>query len=150
MPQGRLIFTTLSVRENLQAATRIKPGGWDIEKTLSIFPALKARLTHKGDEISGGEQQMLATARALVHNPELILLDEPSEGLAPLLIQEVTKTLLQLKDAGLSILLVEPNLSVIRKLADYVYVMSKGLIVHKSSPEQLLKNEEVQAKFLGM
>ncbi len=149
-PQGRFIFPSLSVRENLQVAARFKRGGWDIEKVLALFPPLRDRLGHRGNELSGGEQQMLASSRALVGNPELLLLDEPSEGVAPVLVQEFTRVLQQLKDTGLSILLVEPNLSVVRKLADYVYVMSKGTIVYDSTAEQLCQDTQCQAQYLGM
>lgn len=150
VPQGRFIFSSLTVEENLQVATIMKSGGWDIEKVLSLFPSLKGRLSHMGDQLSGGEQQMIACGRALVCNPELLLLDEPSEGLAPVLIREVTKVLIQLKASGLAILLVEPNLTVVKKVADYVYVMSKGTIVYESTPEEILKNTEVKSQYLGM
>lgn len=150
VPQGRFIFPSLNVNENLQVATRNNLSDWDIEKVLSLFPALRDRLNHQGDQLSGGEQQMIACGRALVGNPELLLLDEPSEGLAPLLIKEVTQVLLQLKASGLSVLLVEPNLNVVKKVSDYVYVMSKGTIVHESTPEQLLQNTEVKSQYLGM
>ena len=150
VPQGRFIFSSLNARENLNVATRIKKGGWDVEKVLVLFPGLRERLNHKGDQLSGGEQQMLACGRALVGNPDLLLLDEPSEGLAPLLVKEVTQVLSQLKASGLAILLVEPNLNVVRKVADHVYVMSKGTIVHDSKPEQLLQNTAVKSQYLGM
>ena len=150
VPQGRFIFPSLNVNENLQVATRNNVGDWDIEKVLSLFPALRDRLNHQGDQLSGGEQQMIACGRALVGNPELLLLDEPSEGLAPLLIKEVTQVLLQLKASGLSVLLVEPNLNVVKKVSDYVYVMSKGTIVYESTPEQLLQNTDVKSQYLGM
>jgi branched-chain amino acid transport system ATP-binding protein len=150
VPQGRFIFPSLNVNENLQVATRNNVSGWDIEKVLSLFPALRDRLNHQGDQLSGGEQQMIACGRALVGNPELLLLDEPSEGLAPLLVKKVTQVLLQLKASGLSMLLVEPNLNVVKKVSDYVYVMSKGTIVHESTPRQLLQNTEVKSQYLGM
>lgn len=150
VPQGRFIFPSLNVNENLQVATRNNVSEWDIEKVLSLFPALRDRLNHQGDQLSGGEQQMIACGRALVGNPELLLLDEPSEGLAPLLVKKVTQVLLQLKASGLSILLVEPNLNVVKKVSDYVYVMSKGTIVHESTPRQLLQNTEVKSQYLGM
>lgn len=150
VPQGRFIFPSLNVNENLQVATRNNLSDWDIEKVLSLFPALRDRLNHQGDQLSGGEQQMIACGRALVGNPELLLLDEPSEGLAPLLIKEVTQVLLQLKASGLSVLLVEPNVNVVKKVSDYIYVMSKGTIVHESTPEQLLQNTEVKSQYLGM
>jgi branched-chain amino acid transport system ATP-binding protein len=150
VPQGRFIFSSLNVKENFQVAARMKSGGWDIEKVLSLFPSLRTRLGHKGDQLSGGEQQMIACGRALVSNPELLLLDEPSEGLAPVLIRELTKMLTQLKASGLAILLVEPNLNVVKQVADYVYVMSKGTVVYESTPLQLLRNTEVKSQYLGM
>lgn len=150
VPQGRLIFPSLSVRENLQVAVKWKSGGWNIEKVLSLFPPLRDRLGHKGNQLSGGEQQMLACSRALVGNPELLLLDEPSEGVAPVLAHEFNRVLKQFKDTGLSILLVEPSLSVVRKVADYVYVMSKGTIVYESTPEQLSRDTQCQTQYLGM
>jgi len=150
VPQGRFIFASLNVNENLQVATRNKVGGWNLEKVLFLFPALRGRLNHQGDKLSGGEQQMVACSRALVGNPDLLLLDEPSEGLAPLLVREVTHVLMQLKASGLAILLVEPNLNVVKKVADYVYVMSKGTIVYETTPEQLLQNNEVKSQYLGM
>ena len=93
---------------------------------------------------------MIACGRALVSNPELLLLDEPSEGLAPVLIRELTKMLTQLKTSGLAIVLVEPNLNVVKQVADYVYVMSKGTVVYESTPLQLLRNTEVKSQYLGM
>jgi branched-chain amino acid transport system ATP-binding protein len=150
VPQGRFIFSSLNVEENLQVATIMKSGGWNIEKVLSLFPSLKGRLSHMGDQLSGGEQQMIACGRALVCNPELLLLDEPSEGLAPLLTREVTKMLIKLKASGLAILLVEPSLNVVKKVADYVYIMSKGTIVYESIPEELLRNTEVKSQYLAM
>jgi len=150
VPQGRYIFPSLNVNENLQVAARNNVSDWDIEKVLSLFPALRDRLNHQGDQLSGGEQQMIACGRALIGNPELLLLDEPSEGLAPLLIKEVTQVLLQLKASGFSVLLVEPNLNIVKRVADYVYVMSKGRIVYESTPEQLLQNTDIKSQYLGM
>ena len=149
-PQGRFIFPSLTVRENLQVAAKPQSGGWDMDKVLALFPPLRERLEHRGNELSGGEQQMLASSRALVSNPSLLLLDEPSEGVAPVLVHEFTQVLQKLKDTGLSILLVEPNLSVVRKLADYVYVMSKGTIVYHSTAEQLCQDKQCQSQYLGI
>lgn len=150
IPQGRRIFPSLDVKENLKVAARIKGGGWDMEGVLSLFSVLRDRATHKGNELSGGELQMLSTGRALIGNPELLLLDEPTEGLAPVLVREVVRVLEQLKGEGLSMLLVTPVLSLVRKLADYVYIMSKGTIVYESSPEELWQNKKIQSEYLGM
>jgi len=150
VPQGRRVFPSLTVKQNLTIATRIKSGGWDMEKVSSLFPALQARAAHKGDELSGGELQMVATARGLIGNPELLLLDEPLEGLAPLLAEEIIGALERLKSEGLSIFLVAPQLSLVQRLADYVYVMHKGTIVYESTPEELRKNTKIQSQYLGM
>jgi len=151
VPQGRRIFPSLNVRENLTITERKGSGaGWGFNKVLDLFPHLRDRLQHRGNKLSGGEQQMLACGRALVGNPEILVMDEPSEGLAPLLIRELGRILQQLKAGGTSILLVEQNLAFALRIADYVYLMSKGKIVYESRPEDLLKNEEVKARYLGV
>ncbi len=151
VPQGRRIFPSLNVRENLTITERKGNGaGWGFDKVLDLFPRLRERLQHRGNKLSGGEQQMLACGRALVGNPEILVMDEPSEGLAPLLIRELGRILQQLKAGGASILLVEQNLAFALRIADYVYLMSKGKIVYESRPEDLLKNEEVKARYLGV
>ena len=149
-PQGRRIFPSLDVKENLRIVMRAKKGGWDMERVLSLFPQLAERLHHGGSNLSGGEQQMLACARALITNPELLLLDEPSEGLSPLLIQEMGRALQKVKDTGLSILLVEQNIGLVKMLADYVYIMDKGTIAYESSPEELWHNKKIQEQYLGV
>ncbi len=150
IPQGRRILPSLSVRENILIAQRARGSGWDIEKVFSLFPLLRARVEHKGNKLSGGEQQMLTTGRALVGNPELLLLDEPSEGLAPLLVQELGRVFGQLKATGLSMLLVEQNLTLVKKLADYVYVMMRGSIVYESLPQHLWEDKAITARYLGV
>jgi branched-chain amino acid transport system ATP-binding protein len=150
VPQGKRIFSSLSVEENLTFASQKKEGGWDLEKIYFSFPILRERSKHKGNELSGGEQQMLVFARALLRNPDLILMDEPSEGLAPLLIDEIIRLIRQLKDEGFPILLVEQNLSMVLRVADYVYIMTKGKIVHETTPEELRKDEKIQATYLGV
>jgi len=153
VPQGRRIFSSLTVAENLQVPYRcpVQGGnGFDLEKVFTIFPALKVRQTHRGDKLSGGEQQMLATARALVSRPKLLLMDEPSEGLAPKLVREMGDIIRGLKEQGLTILLVEQKLSFVLEVADYAYVMSKGKIVFQSTPQELWGNEEVKARHLGI
>ena len=151
VPQGRQIFPSLSVLENLTVGARAQgTDGWNLEKIYSLFPVLKDREHHKGNQLSGGEQQMLAIARALMTNPEVILMDEPGEGLAPLLVKAIGETILQLKESGLSILLVEQNLPFAIKIADYIHVLGKGEIVHSSTPEELWQNEEVKTQYLGV
>src|SRR5215471_3410476 len=138
IPQGRRIFPSLSVRENLAIAARLHSARdskrWTLERVFGLFPRLQKRLLHSGRALSGGEQQMLASARALIGNPDFLLMDEPSEGLAPLLVRDLGCMLQQLKAEGLSMLLVEQNLSFALQLADYVYIMSKGRIVYESPP----------------
>jgi branched-chain amino acid transport system ATP-binding protein len=152
VPQGRRIFPSLSVVENLTMAAREsdKSNYWTLDKIYELFPRLKERARNRGTLLSGGEQQMLTIARALMTNPTLLLMDEPSEGLAPIMVKEVGKTIKQLKDHGFSILLVEQNLSLALKAADYVYIISKGQIVYESTPEQLKNSPETKAKYLGV
>src|SRR5438552_17106900 len=156
IPQGRRIFPSLSVRENLAIAARArnategKSGRWTLERVCGLFPRLQERLLHSGRALSGGEQQMLASARALIGNPDFLLMDEPSEGLAPLLVRELGRIIQQLKAEGLSMLLVEQNLPFALQLADYVYVMSKGRIVYAALPHLLAQNEAVKAQYLGI
>ena len=148
VPQGRRVFVSLTVHENLAIAAR--PGRWSMDAVFELFPRLKERLSNRGNELSGGEQQMLAIGRALVANPLLMIMDEPTEGLAPAVIAEVGRLVLRLKAEGMSILLAEQNAAFAVKLADYVHVMSKGRIVHSSDPATLWNNEEIKAKLLGV
>jgi branched-chain amino acid transport system ATP-binding protein len=152
VPQGREIFSSLSVKENLTMAARGKgkENEWTLNKVFSLFPILKERANNRGNLLSGGEQQMLCIGRALMTNPDLLMLDEPSEGLAPIIVQEVGRVLAQIKQSGLSILLVEQNISMALEIADYVYIISKGTIVFGSSPQELIANEEVKSKYLGV
>ena len=150
VPQGRRIFASLTVRENLAIATKKGSGVWDLQKIFGVFPRLAERGHHRGNELSGGEQQMLAIARALVANPVLLVMDEPTEGLAPALVAEVASLIRRLRDEGTSILLVEQNAAFAVKVADYVHVMSKGKIVHSSEPAALWENQEVKTQFLGV
>ena len=151
IPQGRRIFPSLTVKENLRVALGLQGStGWTIERVLETFPRLAQRIQSRAGKLSGGEQQMLATARALVGNPEILLMDEPSEGLAPLVIADLVRVIAQLKQDGLSVLLVEQNLTFALELAEHVYVMSKGRIVYDASPAELSNNTEVKARYLGV
>ena len=151
VPQGRRIFPSLSVKENLSIAARGSgERGWDFEKIYALFPRLEERRNQRANTLSGGEQQMLAIARALISNPLFILMDEPTEGLAPVLVREVGDVILRLKQAGLSIFVVEQNLSFARRFADYTHVMSKGKIVYSSTPGELWENREVKERYLGV
>jgi branched-chain amino acid transport system ATP-binding protein len=151
VPQGRAIFPTLTVRENVSLAARNSgQGGWSLERVLATFPPLAARLQNLGFQLSGGEQQMLAIARTLMTNPGLLLLDEPSEGLAPIIVAEIKRIIGQLRAEGLSILLVEQNLALALELADRLYVMSKGRIVFEGAPTDLQAQAEVKRRYLGV
>jgi branched-chain amino acid transport system ATP-binding protein len=152
VPQGRRIFASLTVKENLAIAARQNDGAgrWDLQSVFALFPRLAERSHHRGNELSGGEQQMLAIARALVANPLFLLMDEPTEGLAPALVAEVAGLIRRLKNEGMSILLVEQNAAFAVKVADFVHVMSKGKIVHSSEPAALWENQEVKTRFLGV
>ena len=152
VPQGRMIFPSLSVTENLTMASRArdKEDPWTLDKVFSLFPKLAERRKNKGNLLSGGEQQMLTIARALMTNPDLMLFDEPSEGLAPVLVEEVFRVIQRLKAAGQSILLVEQDFGMAMSVADYAYVMSKGTIVYESAPAELIDNESVKGMYLGV
>ena len=152
VPQGRMIFPSLSVTENLTMAARTgsKEDPWTLEKVYETFPRLKERGKNKGNLLSGGEQQMLTIARALMTNPDLIMLDEPSEGLAPIVVQEVYRIIERLKEAGQSILLVEQDFGMAMSVADYAYIMTKGEVVYGSEPQELMENEAVKTKHLGV
>ena len=133
VPEGRMIFPDLTVVENIQVAQRVPARLWTMERLFGLFPALAERRRSKGSQLSGGEQQMLAVARALVTDPRVILLDEPSQGLAPLVVEELTRLIMRLRDEGVSLLLVEQNLNLAEAVADVVYVMVKGTIMPRSS-----------------
>ncbi len=150
VPQGRRIFPSLSVRENLAIAVRSVAQPWNFEKIYSLFPRLEERRNQRANTLSGGEQQMLAIARALISNPVFLLMDEPTEGLAPVLVREVGGVILRLKQGGLSIFIVEQNLTFAKKFSDYTHVMSKGKIVYSSSPSELWENKEVKQRYLGV
>ena len=150
VPQGRRIFAELSVRENLLLAARAVAGGWDERRVLELFPSLGHRLANRGDELSGGEQQMLAIGRALMRNPGVLLLDEPSEGLAPKLGADVGEALRSLRGTGLAILLVEQNLALATRVGERLYVMNKGTIVFAGTAAELAAQPEIEARYLGV
>jgi len=149
VPQGRRVFPSLSVRENLEVARR-GTGRWSLEQVYALFPRLRERAANRANKLSGGEQQMLAIGRALMSNPDLLLMDEPTEGLAPLLVREVGRVIAELKRSGLSILLVEQNLALALSVADRVHVLSRGQIVHSGTPAELMGNDEVKTRYLGV
>lgn len=155
VPQGRCIFPSLSVVENLTIAARPPRGsagqpGWDLARVCSLFPSLAKRQKNRGNQLSGGEQQMLAIGRALMANPTLLIMDEPSEGLAPVLVQQLRDQLCALKQAGLSMFLVEQNLGLALAVADEVYLLEKGLVVYHSTPDELQANGQVKQRYLGV
>ncbi len=149
VPQGRRVFRSLSVKEHLQVTARGQ-GPWSFERVVELFPNLNTRLRSLGGKLSGGEQQMLAAARALVGNPALLLMDEPTEGLAPMMVRELGRAMQSLKQAGTSILLIEQQLAFALRHADVVFIMSKGRIVHQCSPAELAADTEMKARFLGV
>ena len=150
VPQGRRVFSELSVTENLAIAARPVAGGWDERRVLELFPALARRRGVRGDQLSGGEQQMLAIGRALMPNPTVLLLDEPSEGLAPKLVQDVADALASLRGTGIATLLVEQNLSLATKVASRINVMNKGTIVFSGTAAELAASPDIEARFLGI
>jgi branched-chain amino acid transport system ATP-binding protein len=150
VPQGRRVFADLTVLENLTIAARRNGGGWDLARVLELFPSLERRLANRCDQLSGGEQQMVAIGRALLRDPVLLLLDEPSEGLAPKLVNEVGDALVRLRESGLSLLLVEQNLALATRVAQRVYVMNKGTIVFSGTTAELASAGDVEARYLGV
>jgi branched-chain amino acid transport system ATP-binding protein len=152
VPQGRRIFGSLTVEENLlsSAKGREKRKIWNQNAIFDLFPQLKERRKVRASHLSGGEQQMLAIGRALVSNPDLLLLDEPTEGLSPSVIRELIKILSQLVKERQSILLVEQNLKFALNIADYLFILSRGRIVYQSTPPELSQKPEVQLAYLGV
>ncbi len=153
VPQGRRLFPTLTVREHLIVGAREpegSAGGWDAQRIIQFFPRIGERLGNLGNMLSGGEQSMVAIGRALVGNPKVLLLDEPSEGLSPLLVNQVAEVLQLLRNEGIAILLVEQNYGLAMRLSDEINIMSKGQIVHTSTPEQLKASPDIRSRFLGV
>ena len=153
VPETRDIFPSLTVRENLEIAARGSGGrrsGWTIERVLEFFPRLKDRLGNGGNQLSGGEQQMLAIGRALVMNPRLMLLDEPTEGLAPIIIRQIHDKLAELKGEGMTMVLVEQNFGFATSLADDVVVIGRGRTVWSGAPEVLSGDKQLQSRWLGV
>lgn len=150
-PQGRRIFPTLSVRENLIVAEQKKgKARWNTDAIYELFPRLGERKSQQAGSLSGGEQQMLAVGRALMTNPDCLILDEPSEGLAPLIIQDLGNAIRSLKEEGLSIILVEQNAPFAIKTVDRVNVIEKGKVVLDTSPKDLWNNEQIKKQYLGI
>jgi branched-chain amino acid transport system ATP-binding protein len=151
VPDDRRIFADLTVGENLEIAARSSETGfaqWDKERVYELFPALKGIESRKGGCLSGGEQKMLAIARALMGNPELLLLDEPTEGLAPMLVQALEEQIERLRETGLTVLLAEQNVRSALRLGDRGYIIDNGQIRYQGSIEELKENEEVRKKYL--
>jgi branched-chain amino acid transport system ATP-binding protein len=152
VPQGRRVFASLSVQENLTVATQIRQiaSPWSIERIYELFPALKTRHRQRAGTLSGGEQQMLVIGRALMGNPDVLLLDEPSEGLAPLIVLEVNNSIAKLKAEGLSIILVEQNFNMAMSLADDVVVLNTGEVACSGTADDIRANPEVATRHLGV
>jgi len=153
VPEGRQTFPNLTVRENLvaTAADRARaPEPWTVEKVFALFPQLAERRRHYGDQLSGGEQQMLAIGRALMTNPRLLILDEATEGLAPLVRAEIYRSLERLKAGGLSILIIDKDVRALTRIADTHYVLEKGRVVWSGASADLAAREDVQHRYLGV
>jgi branched-chain amino acid transport system ATP-binding protein len=153
VPEGRQVFPNLSVRENLIATAanyRNSADPWTLDKVLDFFPRLRERLTSAGSQLSGGEQQMLAIGRALMLNPRLLILDEATEGLAPLIRQEIWRRLEQLKQTGLTILLIDKNIDELTQVADHHFIIEKGRIVWQGDSAALTGDDELKARYLGI
>lgn len=149
VPEGRLIFPDLTVIENIRVAERRPAQSWPLPRLLELFPSLAERARHRGGNLSGGEQQMLAIARALVSDPKLLLLDEPSQGLAPLVVRELARVIRLLVGQGVTILLIEQNMKLAEAVADELHVMVKGRLVYGASSEQFRGEEaDIRSRYL--
>ena len=149
VPQGRRVFASLTVEENLKVA-QTRNEGWTLKRVYGLFPRLEERRRQRAKTLSGGEQQMLAIARGLMTNPDCLIMDEPSEGLAPIVIQALWQAVSKLKQQGLSILLVEQNAALALQLVDYVHVLSKGRVVYSGEPKALWADDAVKSRYLGI
>ncbi len=141
VPEGRKIFASLTVDENLRVPVA-RPGPWTIERIYQLFPRLQERKGNKGRQLSGGEQEMLSIARALLLNPKMLFLDEPSQGLAPLIVQDVFRVIVQMRNEGMSVLLVEQNVRAAVEIADRAYVLDDGRVVYEGPAAEFAKDEE--------
>jgi len=151
VPEGRLIFPNLSVRENLLATAVHRDGaGWTLDKVYALFPGLAERESSMGNQLSGGEQQMLAIGRALMTNPRLLILDEATEGLAPLIRAEIWRCLARLKELGLSILVIDKNVGALLRVADRHFLIERGRVVWKGTSPELAAAPDVQHRYLGV
>ncbi|HYL24838.1 MAG TPA: ABC transporter ATP-binding protein [Burkholderiales bacterium] len=149
VPEGRQVFPNLSVRENLVATAR-RGGPWTLERVFALFPQLRERRSNYGNQLSGGEQQMLAIGRALMTNPRLLILDEATEGLAPLIRQEIYRSIARLKAEGLSLLVIDKDVRALGRVADRHYVLEKGRVVWSGSSAALAADANVQQRYLGV
>ena len=150
VPQGRGIFPSLSVKENLEIGLAKAPEAETLEHVFARFPRLKERAGQSGGTLSGGEQQMLAIARCLILKPKLLILDEPTEGIMPILVQDIRKEIAAVNKAGVSILLVEQNIKTALKLCSRIYLMEKGAIVHEAATDELQEDKETLHRYLGV
>jgi branched-chain amino acid transport system ATP-binding protein len=141
VPEGRKIFANLSVDDNLRVPLQ-RPGPWTAARIYELFPRLAERRQNRGRQLSGGEQEMLSIGRALLLNPKLLILDEPSQGLAPLIVREVFRVVSQMRDEGISVLLVEQNVRMSLEISDHVYVLDDGKVIHSGSATELAADEE--------
>ncbi|MCF3628905.1 ABC transporter ATP-binding protein [Thalassospiraceae bacterium LMO-SO8] len=150
VPQGRGIFPSLSVKENLEIGLTKAPPSQVFDYVFDRFPRLKERLSQPGGTLSGGEQQMLAIARCLVMQPRLLILDEPTEGIMPILVQDIRREIKAVNDAGMSILLVEQNIKTALRLCSRIYIMEKGAVVHQAAAQDLKDDKETLHRYLGV
>lgn len=150
VPQGRQIFPSLNLVENLTVGYKGSHIDWTLEMIFELFPPLKQRAYHPGNQLSGGEQQMLAIGRSLMTNPSFLLMDEPTEGLSPIFVQTVGEVIRKLQQKDIAILLVEQNLRFALKYSDHILILNQGIIVHSSSPKDLDQNHEIKSRYLGV
>ena len=150
VPQDRRIFPTLTVQDNLEVIARKTDGGWTVQKIFGIFPILEKLRSRQGRNLSGGEQQILAVARPLMTNPRLLLLDEPSEGIAPLIVKEIGQLINKITQTGISVLLAEQNMRFTMKIAQRGYIIDKGRLFHQGTMAELREDKEIIGKYLAV